>query len=201
MLDLRADDQDRTHRMLRDGEVIGCISSRERTIQGCRLHHLGAMDYRVVASPAFAGRHFPEGLNRHAVCRAPALVFNRRDELLDKMLYRAIGEVPAKIPTNYLPSSEKFADFISGGYAYGMLPDQQCAERIADGDLIDLAPGHRLRVDLHWHCWNLNSKLLEKLTRQLVDGARLLLAGNRRVLTVKEKADHVSEKEKLEHPR
>ena len=134
------------------------------------------MDYRLVATPAFAGHHFPEGLNRRGAGLAPALVFNRKDALLDNLLRQAIGAAPANLPTHYLPSSEKFADFIAAGFAYGMLPDQQSASRMASGELIDLTPAHRVRVDLYWHCWNLKSKLLEKLTRHLVAGARRILA-------------------------
>ncbi len=47
LLDLRVDDQDVTHRMLRDGEVVGCVSASERPMQGCRARYLGTMDYRL----------------------------------------------------------------------------------------------------------------------------------------------------------
>lgn len=175
VLDLRTDDQDRTHRMLRDGEVIGCISSRDRAIQGCRIRFLGSMVYRLVAGAAFADRYFPRGVTAEALGRAPAVVFNRRDELLTRLLNQVMGAIPADLPIHYLPSSERFADFITAGHAYGMLPDQQCESLLTEGRLVDLAPANRVRVDLFWHCWNLRSKLLDRLTRCLVAGANRIL--------------------------
>ena len=41
----------------------------------------------------------------------------------------------------------------------------------------DLAPGYHVPINLYWHCWNLNSKLLKQLTRQLIVEIGLLLAG------------------------
>jgi LysR family transcriptional regulator, chromosome initiation inhibitor len=176
VLDLRADDQDQTHRLLKNGEVIGCISALDRPVQGCRTVYLGRMDYRLVAAPVFAARWFPEGLTRQAVQKAPLLVFNRKDKLQHRLLESALKTVPADIPVHYLPSSEKFADFIRSGIAYGVLPTEQGAGLLASGRLVDLAPACMVSVELYWHCWNLKSRLLERLTRALVDGARTALS-------------------------
>jgi len=62
-LDIRTDDQEQTHRMLKDGEVVGCISSRQQPMQGCRASYLGKMDYHLFAAPAFAAKWFPDGFN------------------------------------------------------------------------------------------------------------------------------------------
>ena len=175
LLDLRADDQDQTHRLLRDGEAVGCVSARERPMQGCRASRLGRMDYRLTASPSFAARWFPDGLTLEAAGRAPALIFNRQDELLHRLTAHVLGRVPGAFKACYLPSSEKFGDFIAAGRAYGVLPDQQSEALFSSGDLVDLAPGHWEEVVLYWHCWNLGSGLLEDLTRTLLEGAKRLL--------------------------
>lgn len=176
LLDIRVDDQDQTHRLLKDGDVVGCISTREQPLQGCRIHYLGCMTYHMLATPEFAGRCFPQGLTKDEACRAPAVIYNRKDELHHKLFRKALGMVPDPIPSHYVPSSEKFAEFIAMGIGYGMLPHQQSATLIKSGRLVDLAPGYSVPVQLYWHCWNLKSRLLQKLTEHLIISAKALLA-------------------------
>ena len=111
-LDIRTDDQEQTHRMLKDGEVAGCLSSREQPMMGCRRTYLGRMDYRMFAAPDFVQRWFSGGFRREAVSTAPALIFNRKDDLHNKLFSRSLGEIPASPPAHYIPSSEKFAHSI-----------------------------------------------------------------------------------------
>jgi LysR family transcriptional regulator (chromosome initiation inhibitor) len=175
LLDLRSDDQEQTHRLLKDGEVLGCISVKDQAIQGCRLEYLGRMDYRMLATPAFAARWFPDGFQAESVRQAPLVIFNRRDELHLQYFNRALGHVPTPLPGHYLPSSERFVDFIGSGLAYGMLPDQQSATLLAAGHLVDLWPACHVPVRLYWHCWNLKSRLLDGFTGHLVRRARSIL--------------------------
>ena len=120
-LDIRVDDQDETHAMLRDGEVFGCISSKEISIQGCSSRFLGEMTYRMVATPNFVNQWFsnadakekyPIGNNhsksvkknrqinfvprlntisRESIQKAPMLVFNMKDELQHRALRAALN--------------------------------------------------------------------------------------------------------------
>jgi len=175
-LDIRTDDQEQTHRMLKDGEVVGCISARQQPMQGCRTVYLGKMDYRLFATPAFVEKWFVDGFNLKSVRAAPALIFNRKDDLHNKLFSRALGEIPAPLPAHYVPSSEKFAHFISSGFAYGMLPDQQSQTLAETGCILNLAPGCAVAVKLYWHCWNLESRLLTKLSQTLANSAAGLLA-------------------------
>ena len=175
VLDIRVDDQDETHGFLRDGEVSGCISTRATSVQGCQVTPLGEMPYRLYAAPGFIREHFPRGVVRGAIDRAPALIFNRKDRLLHRFLQQFFGETGDRFPRHYLPSSEKFVDFIVAGFAYGVLPVLQAAPLVADGRLSDLCPGHAVTVSLYWHCWGVAAKPLAHLTRALVDGAARLL--------------------------
>ncbi len=175
LLDIRVDDQELTHRLLKEGEVTGCISTRDHPMQGCRIAYMGCMNYRMLAAPGFAAEWFPEGLAIEEVRRAPAVVFNRKDELHHKLLRQVLGEAPSPFPTHYVPSAEKFTEFIQSGVGYGMLPDHQSAPSVRDGRLVDLAPGRHASVNLYWHCWNLKSNLLETMTRHLIQRAKTLL--------------------------
>jgi LysR family transcriptional regulator (chromosome initiation inhibitor) len=175
LLDIRVDDQEQTHRLLKDGEVMGCISTQKRAMQGCRIEYLGCMNYHMVAAPGFAARYFPNGLTIEDVRRAPALIFDRKDELLHKLLHQSLGEVPVSIPTHYVPSVEKYAEFITLGLAYGMIPDQQSTPLLRNDQIVDLSPECSVPVKLYWHCWSLKSNLLNKFTQQLTLKARTLL--------------------------
>jgi LysR family transcriptional regulator (chromosome initiation inhibitor) len=177
LLDIRVDDQEETHRLMKDGDVIGCISTQEQPMQGCRIEYIGRMNYRMMAAPEFAARWFPNGLTIADACRAPALIFNRKDKLHHKLIRQILGEVPARIPTHYVPSSEKFVDFIISGLGYGMLPDQQSAPSVQTGRMVDLAPDCHVPVKLYWHCWNLKSNLLEELTQHIIQRTKTLLEG------------------------
>ncbi len=175
LLDIRVNDQEQTHRLLKDGEVIGCISTQEHPMQGCRMAYLGRMKYRMLAAPEFAAKWFPNGLTVEDVRRAPAVLYDRHDELHSKLLRQALEEAPASFPNHYVPSIEKFAEFITSGLGYGMIPDQQSMPMVGVGTMVDLAPECHVPAELYWHCWNIKSELLENLTQQLVREAKTLL--------------------------
>lgn len=175
LLDLSVDDQEQTHQLLKDGEVMGCVSDQPVPMQGCRVEYLGRMDYRLLASPGFAAHWFPDGLNPKTLHQVPFLIFNRKDDLLNK-IFQSVFDRPADpFPAHYIPSSEKFVDVIGSGLACGMLPDLQAKPLIDSGKLIDLAPEHTVVVHLYWHCWNLKSGLLNELTEALTTNARKIL--------------------------
>jgi LysR family transcriptional regulator (chromosome initiation inhibitor) len=175
LLDLRADDQEVTHRMLRDGRVIGCVSSWNKPVQGCDMQYLGRMIYKLVCTPGFAEKWFPRGLSQEAAGQAPTLVFNRKDNMNNKFFRRAFGRLPDNIPTCYLPSSEQFLTFIRSGLAYSLVPGMQCDALLESGELVEPAPGMHMPSSLYWHCWSIQSPILKRFGKALVGGARQLL--------------------------
>jgi len=44
-----------------------------------------------------------------------------------------------------------------------------------DGTLVDVVPQHRQPVALYWHCWNLNSGVLDSLSGALRSAAEQAL--------------------------
>src|SRR3954471_20796705 len=44
-LEIVTDDQDFTHEWLREGKVLGCVTTVKQALRGCRVAALGAMDY------------------------------------------------------------------------------------------------------------------------------------------------------------
>lgn len=171
-LDLRVDDQERTHDMLRRGEVAGCVSTRPTPMQGCGVVFLGTMRYHCAASPAFAARWFPQGLTARAAALAPAVVFNRDDTVHDRYLAQTLGHSPEAAPRHHVPNSERFVDFVSAGAGYGLVPHLQAQALLAAGALVDLLPHAPMPVPLYWHCWSIPSALLTQLTTALQNAAR-----------------------------
>lgn len=175
VLDLRVEDQEQTHRMLKGGEVMGCISTERQPMQGCRAEYLGCMYYRMLATPEFREKWFAEGFTPEAVKRAPAIIFDCHDELHHKLLQQVFEGVPEPLPAHYIPSVEKYPEVIERGLAYGTLPDQQGLPYLESGKMVDLAPGYSVEVKLYYHCWSLKSSLLNSFSEHLVAGAKKLL--------------------------
>lgn len=182
LLDLSVDDQERTHLLLRDGHVAAAVSTRAAAVQGCRCLPLGRVDYLCLAAPHFAAQWFPAGLTEAALCRAPAVIFNRADEVHHQFLRglpstaASFDRIARSLPLHYIPSSERFVDVVAQGLAYGMIPLPQARQHLADGRLIDLAPGHAVPIRLYWHCWGLRTRLLDALTQHVVSHAQQVLA-------------------------
>ena len=175
LLDLSVDDQAETHRLLRSGEVLGCISARAEPMQGCRSVYLGDMVYHMYCTSKYESKWFAKkkGFNEFSV--APFLIFNRKDIMHSELLEKYMGEAPQLYNGFYMPDSERFGPTIATGRVAGMMPEQQGDSYVKRGELIDLLPGYSIIIRLHWHCWNLESTQLNRFTDALVAGARALL--------------------------
>ena len=175
LIDLHVDDQEQTHKLLRDGVVVGCISDLATPIQGCRVEYLGAMPYRLLARPEFVAKWFPDGLTANAAEHAPAVMFSRKDMLHHKILRILLGR-PVKMDNiHYVPSVEQYTQMISAGYAYGMVPDWQSDPLRSKGDLVEVREDAVDPVKLFWHCWNIDSVPLRAFSTMLVKKAKMLL--------------------------
>jgi LysR family transcriptional regulator (chromosome initiation inhibitor) len=175
VIDIQVDDQEQTHKFLRDGKVLGCISARREAMQGCRVHYIGEVKYSLFCTAKFAGRWFPEGFCWEEVQKAPLLSFNRKDELNHQIFKLVFGKIPSGYPITYIPSAVKYADFILAHIGYGSIPEQQSLPLLTRNRIIDLTPNHNKIIQLYWHCWNLESELLEEFTEVLLKKAGEIL--------------------------
>ncbi len=169
-------DQDITHRLLSEGEVMGCISASPAPVRGCRIEALGKMVYRAVCTRDYYDRFFPRGLTREAFEKAPKLNFNRDDLLLAKWAQRLFPGVDSFRESHFVPSSEQFPHLISGGGVCGMIPDDQFREFEQRSNLLDLSSDHPVEVPLFWQRWALESGEIELLGNLIKrEAARYLL--------------------------
>lgn len=167
LLELRVDDQDQTHRFLRQGEVIGCISASDQPIQGSSCTALGIICYRALATAEFLQHYFPSEIDPDRFKQAPAVEFNQKDELQDRYLEEFFN-ISGDYPRHRVPSSQAFFDLIERGHAWGMVPDQQSQRLLNQGRLQELNPGDNLKVPLYWHSWNMTTDVSRRLTECLV---------------------------------
>jgi LysR family transcriptional regulator (chromosome initiation inhibitor) len=178
-LEIIADDQDFTQEWLRSGQVLGCVTTLKQAMRGCRMVPLGAMHYVAVASSSFAQKHLPNGLTAHNFREVPFLSFNRKDDMAAEFVARTFGLKRVALNHLFVPSTEGQLHAVKAGWAVGVLPELLARSALAAGDIADVSPGHTLPIQLYWHCWNLESEVLEALTQALIEAsARDLDQGN-----------------------
>lgn len=172
VFEIHRDDQDFTAGLLETGAVLGAVTSQRRPVAGCRVTVLGSMRYRAVAAPSYAARWMPDGADAGALERAPAVDFDRRDELQRTWL-RSRGVV-ATPPRHLVPASHDFATAVLLGLGWALLPTFQADDALARGDLVALG-GEDVEVPLYWQQWNLRSPLLDAVAEEIIGEARRAL--------------------------
>ena len=178
-LEIIADDQDFTQEWLRSGQVLGCVTTLKQAMRGCRMVPLGAMHYVAVASSSVAQKHLPNGLTAHNFREVPFLSFNRKDDMAAEFVARTFGLKRVALNHLFVPSTEGQLHAVKAGWAVGVLPELLVRPALAARDIVDVSPGHTLPIQLYWHCWNLESEVLEALTQALIEAsARDLDQGN-----------------------
>ena len=154
-LELIVDDQDFTHDSLREGTVLGCVSTVSEPLRGCSVAALGCMRYLAVASPGFIAERLPQGLHRGNFAKLPWLVFNRKDDMHAVWVGQAFGVASARLLERHVPSSEAHARAAVMGWGIGVIPELMAAPWLASGGLLPLHAEVHVDVQLHWHQWKL----------------------------------------------
>jgi len=176
-IEIIADDQEFTHEWLREGQVLGCVTSLGQALRGCRMESLGTMNYVVVAEAGYAAEHLPKGLSAHNFHKVPFITFNRKDNLQHAFVIKAFGLPRVMLKQLFVPSCEGQVRAVQAGWGVSVVPELRVRDLLASGKLVDLAPRHRLGVALYWHCWNLNSDVLDALSAALRHAAAVNLKG------------------------
>jgi LysR family transcriptional regulator, chromosome initiation inhibitor len=176
-MEIIADDQDFTQEWLREGQVLGCVTTLKQALRGCKVVPLGAMQYVAVAQAQFAQERFPKGLGPHNFREVPFVAFNRKDDMQSEFVGKAFGLKRVALNQLFVPSSEGQVRAVLAGWGVSIVPELLARGLLEQGLLVNIAPSHVLPIQLYWHCWNLESEVLDALTAALTQAASAALAG------------------------
>jgi LysR family transcriptional regulator, chromosome initiation inhibitor len=174
LLDVIVDDQDHTLEWLKNGDVLGCVTTLAEPMRGCVSEPLGIMRYRCVASPALRhrlGLKKSQTLALAQLTREAAIVFNRKDALQDQFLQAVYGVKDINYPRHYIPAVDAYHDALTSGLGWGMQGDGQAPQALEKGELVDLFPGQFVDVPLFWQHWRNESLLAARLTQAVKEAA------------------------------
>jgi LysR family transcriptional regulator, chromosome initiation inhibitor len=177
LFDIRIEDQDHSARLLREGAVMGAVTTERNPVPGCRVHSLGLMRYVPVAGPYFVERYLSEGFTVDAMRAAPSLAWNRDDGLQDRLVRKAFRREISRL-VHYVPTADGFGSAVRANLGWGMYPEQLAAAPLADGSFVRISDVH-LDVPLYWQCWKLDSQTVNAVT-SAVRSAAAELHRNRR---------------------
>jgi LysR family transcriptional regulator, chromosome initiation inhibitor len=177
-MEIIADDQDFTQERLREGQVLGCVTTLKQALRGCKVVTLGAMHYVAVAQAQYAQEHFPHGLSPHNFRDVPFVAFNRKDDMQSEFVGRAFGLKRVSLNQMFVPSSEGQVRAVLAGWGVSVVPELLARGLLAQGQLVNIAPDRTLPIELFWHCWNLESEVLDSLTAALTQAASGALAAS-----------------------
>lgn len=175
-MEIITDDQDFTHEWLREGQVLGCVTTLKQALRGCKVVPLGAMRYVAIAEAQYAQQHFPKGLTQHNFREIPFIAFNRKDDMQSEFVGKAFGLKRVTLSQLFVPSSEGQVRAVLAGWGVSVVPELLARGLLAQGQLVNVAPGFSLPIQLYWHCWNLESEVLDQLTAALTRAASADLA-------------------------
>lgn len=84
---------------------------------------------------------------------------------------KAFGLKRVTLNQLFLPSSEGQVRAVLAGWGVSVVPRLLAGGLMEQGLLIDVAPHCTLPIQLYWHCWNLESDVLDALTAALTHAA------------------------------
>ncbi|MBI2726246.1 MAG: LysR family transcriptional regulator ArgP [Polaromonas sp.] len=166
-----ADNQDFTQEWLREGRVLGCVTTVKQPLRGCKMTRLGSMRYVAVASQEIANKHFSDGLGRQNFNAVPFVSFDRKDHMQTELVRKVLGLKNVSLNQLFIPSSEGQVRAVLSGWGASVVPELLVRGLLEQRSLINISPTNSVQVELFWHCWNLDSAILHGLTKALVENA------------------------------
>jgi LysR family transcriptional regulator (chromosome initiation inhibitor) len=165
---LRHDEAHSTE-LLRSGQVMGAVTTKDTPIQGCSSVYLGTMRYQAMASSAFMDRWFPGDDPETELEFAPMVSFDRTDDLQRALRRRIVGNRIAESPAeHFIPDSRVYVAAVAASLGWGMIPEVQDPR---DGSLVSIDETWTSTVPLYWQRWKVPSVALDLLTGLVLDAA------------------------------
>ena len=173
-LEIIPDDQEHTEKSLTSGNSLAVITSHEKPIQGCRRISLGAMEYIAVASAEFYNEHFANGVSLETIKGTPCIAFDRKDTIQDQWMTLCFGETVPTL-THMVPSYEGYVACCLNSTGWGIVPAIAGEPFLKSGELIELVPGKRINISLHWQSSTQSSEIMRRLGEVVLEEARVHL--------------------------
>ena len=173
-LEIITDDQDFTQEWLREGQVLGCVTTLKQALRGCKVAPLGAMKYVVVCAESMRASSLfdlKKGLTAHNFNQVPFIAFNRKDDMQTEFVAQAFGLKRVNLRQLFVPGSQAQVQAVRDGWGVSVLPQLTVQPWLDSGEFVNLLPAFSLPVQLYWHCWNLQSDVLDNLTYSLKECA------------------------------
>ena len=86
----------------------------------------------------------------------------------------AFGET-THLTGHWLPSFSGYLACCLNGAGWGLMPTASVEKHLSDGNLVELVPGARVTVKLHWQSSAQGSEIMKLLTNIVTDVARIHL--------------------------
>ncbi len=180
-IEFLVEDEDYSFELIRQGQVAGAISSRERALHGCNVERLGKLEYACVASPSYQQQHWKGKSSAKArlmqLATLPCIAFGRKDDMQENFLRQHLGLMNPQLQPHYIASNQAYLEAICHGWGWGLVPRIQAQPLLKARKLVELCTGYELGVALYWHQWRQSSTLGKELAQLLVKGARKVLGG------------------------
>lgn len=176
------DDQEHTEQSLKTGDALAVVTAIEKPVQGCRRISLGAMEYIAVASADFYAAYFQDGVTIDALRHAPCLAFDRKDTIQEQWMTLCFGE-SVKPLTHMVPSYEGYVSCCLNGSGWGLVPGFAGMKHLEAGEFVELVPGKRIKISLHWQSSTQSSEILRRLGEVVVEEAQIHLSSDNFRLT------------------
>lgn len=167
LFDIRIEDQDHSAKLLREGAVMGAVTTERTAVPGCRVQSLGVMRYVPVAAKRYVREYLSAGFTATAAASAPSLAWNRDDALQDNLIRKVFRKSIGR-PVHYVPTAEGFGAAVRAGLGWGMYPEQ-----LVNADFVQIADVH-LDVPLYWQSWKMDSVLVGTVSDAVLSAAAAL---------------------------
>lgn len=162
-LDLHVDDEEHTAALLREGAVVGAVTTSAAAVQGCAVRPLGATRYRPVAARPVHDRWFAGRDPAEAFPAAPRVDFGPKDRLQTRFV-RQLTHRSCTGPAHRVPAADGYHDAVRAGLGWGMFTDAPARAAAAAGRIVLLDAERHLDVPLYWQHWTLSTTVLDALS-------------------------------------
>lgn len=171
VLNIHAEDQAHTARLLRSGTVMAAVTAVPEPVSGCVVVPLGTMRYHAVTTRFLADLHRRED-GSPDLTTLPAVDYGVRDLLQHQVLARAGLGTP---PHHLIPSVTAYHRAVTGGLGWGMIPESQMPAGVLEGthaELMTIPDLGDMDVELHWQRWSSGPDSLDRLTEAVIAAAQ-----------------------------